>query len=180
MRGDVDEPISIVAYDPRWPLEYEAESARVRAALGPVVVAIEPFGSSAVPGLVSKPIIDILVGVADLQEAKAHVAGLVAIGYEDFGEIFVPGRIYLRKRGTAPHFNVAVTEYGKPFWETNLAVRDYLRAHPAEVLAYARHKQEAVAQGATMFSSYSQAKDAFVRGLRERALAWAAGRGAAG
>ncbi|MDI1433860.1 GrpB family protein [Polyangium sorediatum] len=179
MRGDVDEPISIVAYDARWPLDFEAEAARVRAALGPVVVAIEPFGSSAVPGLVSKPIVDILVGVADLQEAKPHVAGLVAIGYEDFGEIFVPGRIYLRKRGAAPHFNVAVTEHGGPFWAGNLAVREYLRAHPAEVEAYARHKREAVERGATMFSSYSQAKDEFVRGLRERALAWAAGRGAA-
>ncbi|MDI3286363.1 GrpB family protein [Polyangium sp. 15x6] len=178
MRGDVDEPISIVEYDARWPLEYAAESARVRAALGPLVLAIEPFGSSAVPGLVSKPIIDILVGVADLEEAKPHVAGLVALGYEDFGQIFIAERIYLRKRGTPPHFNVAVTEHGGPFWVANLAVRDYLRSHPAEVEAYARHKEEAVARGATMFSSYSQAKDAFVRGLRERALAWAAGRAA--
>ncbi|MDI1444815.1 GrpB family protein [Polyangium sp. 6x1] len=176
MRGDIDEPISIVAYDPRWPLDYEAESLRVRAALGPVVRAIEPFGSAAVPGLVSKPIVDILVGVADLQEAKPHVAKLVAIGYEDFGQIFVAERIYLRKRGTPPHFNVAVTAYGGPFWETNLAVRDYLRSHPAEVEAYARHKREAVEAGATMFSSYSQAKDVFLRGLRERALAWTVGR----
>lgn len=169
---DVDEPISISDYDPGWPAHYEQEQQRVRDALGPIVLVTEHFGSSAVPGLVSKPIIDILVGVRDLAEATLHVPALEALGYENFGEIFVPGRLYLRKRGVTPCFNVAITEVASPFWATNLMVRDYLRAHPDEVAEYARHKREAVQQGATMFSSYSQAKEPFLSALRERAERW--------
>lgn len=169
---DVDEPISICEYDPGWPAHYEQEQQRVRDALGPIVLATEHFGSSAVPGLASKPIIDILVGVRALGEASLRAPALEAMGYENFGEIFVSGRLYLRKRGAPPHFNVAITELGSPFWATNLMVRDYLRAHPHEVAEYARHKREAVQQGATMFSSYSQAKEPFLSALRERAERW--------
>lgn len=174
--GDIDEPISISEYDPHWPVLYEQEQRRVRDALGPMVLAVEHFGSSAVPGLLSKPIIDILVGVRDLSEAGLRVPALVALGYENFGEIFVPGRLYLRKRGAFPHFNVAVTELGSRFWIANVAIRDYLRAHPDEVAEYARHQREAVQHGATMFSSYSQAKEPFLAGLRERAERWSAAR----
>lgn len=170
--SDIDEPISICDYDPGWPAHYEQEQQRVRDVLGSIVLVIEHFGSSAVPGLVSKPIIDILVGVRDLAEAKLRAPALAGLGYEDFGEIFVPGRLYLRKRGALPHFNVAITELDSPFWTTNLIVRDYLRVHPHEVTEYARHKREAVQQGATMFSSYSQAKEPFLSALRERAERW--------
>jgi GrpB-like predicted nucleotidyltransferase (UPF0157 family) len=170
--SDVDEPISICDHDPSWPAHCEQEQQRVRDVLGPIVLATEHFGSSAVPGLVSKPIIDILVGVRDLAEAKLRAPALAELGYEDFGEIFVPGRLYLRKRGALPHFNVAITELGSPFWTTNLIVRDYLRVHPHEVTEYAWHKREAVQQGATMFSSYSQAKEPFLSALRQRAERW--------
>jgi GrpB-like predicted nucleotidyltransferase (UPF0157 family) len=171
--SDVDEPISICDHDPGWPAHYQQEQQRVRDVLGPIVLATEHFGSSAVPGLVSKPIIDILIGVRDLAEARLRAPALAELGYENFGEIFVPGRLYLRKRGALPHFNVAITELDSPFWTMSLIVRDYLRAHPREVSEYARHKREAVQQGATMFSSYSQAKEPFLSALRQRAERWA-------
>lgn len=114
----------------------------MRDVLGSIVLATEHFGSSAVPGLLSKPIIDILVGVRDLGEAKLRAPALAALGYENFGEIFVPGRLYLRKRSALPHFNVAITELGSPFWATNLirsalrradAVPEHVRDHPRHI-----------------------------------------------
>ncbi len=99
---------------------------------------------------------------------------LVALGYEDFGEIFVAGRAYLRKRDAVPGFNLAITEVGGAFWNASVAVRDYLLAHSSEVDAYAQQKRDAVARGATLFSSYSRDKEPFVRALRDRAMAWAA------
>jgi GrpB-like predicted nucleotidyltransferase (UPF0157 family) len=95
-----------------------------------------------------------------------------ASGYEDFGEIFIPGRLYLRRRGP-PHFNVAMAEEGGLFFRAQVAVRDYLRAHPDEVRAYAEEKRKAYDRGARLFSTYSQQKNAFVTSLVERALAWA-------
>lgn len=171
----VDEPISLVEPDPRWPALYTSEAERVRGVLGAVATRLEHVGSTAVPGLAGKPIVDLLVGVRTLDEGKAVTPRLVALGYEDFGEVFIPGRLYLRRRGP-PHFNVAIAEEGGAFFTSQLAVRDYLRAHPDEVKAYADEKRKAYEHGARLFSTYSQQKNAFVTSLVERALAWALAR----
>jgi GrpB-like predicted nucleotidyltransferase (UPF0157 family) len=172
---DVDEPITLSDYDPAWPALYQAEASRVRAALGPVVEALEHFGSTAVPGMAGKPIVDLLVGVRGLEEVAPLISAVEALGYENFGEIFFRGRLYLRRRGP-PHFNLAITVKDGPFWNTQLAVRDYLRSHPDEARAYAESKREAYAQGARMFSNYSQHKGPFLAGLVQRAEAWRATR----
>jgi GrpB-like predicted nucleotidyltransferase (UPF0157 family) len=174
--SEVDEPITITAYDPAWPALFAAERDRVERALGEIVTRVEHFGSTAVPGMAGKPIVDLLVGVRDLAEAAGRAAALEAIGYENFGEIFLPGRLYLRRRGP-PHFNVAVTEDGGAFWDAQIVLRDFLRAHPDEAAAYAAMKRAAYAGGAHLFSTYSQAKGPFLAALKERAEAWREGRG---
>lgn len=170
-RPDVDEPILVVDYDPEWPLLFETERDRIRGALGSVATSIEHFGSTAVPGMSGKPIIDLLVGVADLPAASTRIPPLEALGYENFGEIFFAGRIYLRRRG-ATNYNIAMTVQGGPFWSAQLVVREFLRTHPAEAAAYSESKRLAYASGARMFSSYSQGKGPFLAGLIERANAW--------
>jgi GrpB-like predicted nucleotidyltransferase (UPF0157 family) len=177
--GDVDEPILVVEADPAWPALYAIEAARLRDALDAAALTIEHVGSTAVPGLAGKPVVDLLIGVPRLDEAAGLAGRLVALGYEDFGEIFIPGRRYLRRRGP-PDFNVAIAETGGSFHRSQLAVRDYLRAHPDEVRAYAAAKREAFARGARQFSTYTQDKHAFVAELVERALAWAGAAGARG
>ncbi|GIK84809.1 MAG: hypothetical protein BroJett026_02900 [Betaproteobacteria bacterium] len=172
--SDIDETITLVESDPQWPALFAAESARVSAALADIATHIEHVGSTAVPGLAGKPIVDLLVGVRSLDEGRAGARRLAALGYEDFGEVFIPGRLYLRRRGP-PHFNVAIAEDGGAFFASQLAVRDYLRSHPDEAKAYADEKRKVHAAGARLFSTYSQGKHAFVASLVERALAWAAG-----
>jgi GrpB-like predicted nucleotidyltransferase (UPF0157 family) len=126
---DIDEPIVIVPYDPSWPALFDEERRRITPALGDIVTGVEHFGSTAVPGMAGKPIVDLLVGVADLALASSRIAGLERLGYENFGEIFIPGRIYLRRRGACP-FNIAMTLEGGAFWDSQLVLRDYLRVHP--------------------------------------------------
>jgi GrpB-like predicted nucleotidyltransferase (UPF0157 family) len=174
--GGIDEEITVGPYDPSWPALFAAEAPRVADALGDVVTRIEHFGSTAVPGMDGKPVVDLLVGVRDLQAAAAGVSPLEALGYENFGEIFIRGRLYLRRRGP-PHFNVAVTEDGGAFWTDQLAVRDYLRAHPDEARAYAAHKHAVYEAGARLFSTYSQAKAPLLEALAVRARRWRAGQG---
>ena len=103
--SDVDEPITVVDYDGAWPALFEQERRRVQSALGDVVTRVEHFGSTAVPGMAGKPIGDLLVGVRALQAASAHIPALEALGYENFGEIFILGRVYLRRRGPL-NFNI--------------------------------------------------------------------------
>jgi GrpB-like predicted nucleotidyltransferase (UPF0157 family) len=168
---EVDEPIVLAEYDPDWPGLFVAERGRIEAALGEIATRIEHFGSTAVPGMAGKPIVDVMVGVRDLGSAADRISALEALGYENFGEIFIPGRVYLRRRGP-PHFNIAMTVEGGPFWNTQIMIRDYLRKHPPEVAAYCESKRSAYAQGCRMFSTYSQAKGPHLTALLERARQW--------
>ena len=168
---DIDEPIVIVPYDPSWPAQFDDECRRIAPALGDVATGVEHFGSTAVPGMAGKPIVDLLVGVDDLARASSRIAGLERLGYENFGEIFIAGRIYLRRRGACA-FNIAMTLKGGAFWDSQLVLRDYLRGHPDEAAAYVSAKQAAYASGARMFSTYSQGKRTFLEALHERARSW--------
>ncbi len=172
-KPEVDEPISIVGYDPMWPSLFEGEQRRVQDLLGDRITGVEHFGSTAVVGMSGKPIIDLLVGVTDLRVAYANVPDLQSIGYENFGEIFIPGRLYLRRRG-AQNFNIAMTVEGGEFWRLQLMVRDYLRAHPEEIAAYSKSKRDTFDSGAGLYSTYSKAKAPFLSGLVERATRWSA------
>ena len=165
-RALLDEAISLVPSDSAWPDLAAEESARVRAAL--VDADIEHIGSTAVPGLDGKAIIDLLIGVRELTPS------LRIPDYEALGEAGVAGRLYFRKRGPVS-YNVQVVELGGPLWRDALLLRDYLRAHPEERGRYAAGKREAIASGATTLLRYSDAKAALVEGLLERARRWAPG-----
>jgi len=165
-RALLDEAISLVPSDSAWPDLAAEESARLRAAL--VDADIEHIGSTAVPGLDGKAIIDLLIGVRELAPS------LRIPDYEAFGEAGVPGRLCFRKRGPVS-FNAQVVERGGPLWRDALVLRDYLRAHPEERGRYASGKREAIASGATTLLRYSDAKAALVEGLLERARRWAPG-----
>jgi GrpB-like predicted nucleotidyltransferase (UPF0157 family) len=163
---DIDEPIRIVPYDARWPELFEAERRRLESRLGARIAGIAHFGSTAVEGMSAKPIIDILIGTEHFPPDASTREALVALGYEDLGEAGVPGRIYLRMRGENA-FNIALAAHGGDLWNDNLALRDYLRAHPDVALAYSEEKKRALAAGATLLA-YSKNKADFVSTLVAR------------
>jgi GrpB-like predicted nucleotidyltransferase (UPF0157 family) len=175
---DVDEPIQLVEPDPRWPELFRGEAERVRAAVGDAALGIEHVGSTSVP-LVGKPIVDLLIGVESLEIGRAITPRLVGLGYQDFGDVFIPERLYLRRRG-ALQFNIAIAKEGGWFFSSQIAVREYLRAHPEAAEAYAAEKRRAYAQGARLFSTYSREKHDFVTALVAEALEWASANHAPG
>jgi GrpB-like predicted nucleotidyltransferase (UPF0157 family) len=169
---DVDEVITIVEYDRRWPGLFEAERVCIADELRAGVTRIEHFGSTAIPGMAAKPIVDLLVGVAELGTPSGLVEdALDRLGYESFGEIFFPGRLYLRKRGP-PHFNAAIAKDSGEFWNAQIIVRDYLLCHSDEAERYSAEKRASYLAGATLFSTYSQSKGPFLEALKDRALQW--------
>ncbi len=96
----------IVEYDPRWPILFEQERARLLATTGPLLAAIEHVGSTAVPGLAANPIIDIMGGVRNLSKVARYVVALEGIGYEYVAqyEVYIPERRYFRKPRTGQGF----------------------------------------------------------------------------
>ena len=165
---DSDEPIRVVTYDPAWHDLGRELVRQISAQLCAVHVDVAHIGSTAVPGLAAKPIIDIQVGCAprDTDEVVAHVR---QIGFEHLGQTGGPGREYLRRRVGQP-VNIAVVELGGPLWADNIRFRDYLRAHPDVAARYARAKLRA-ADEAGALRAYSALKASTVSKIMHEALA---------
>jgi GrpB-like predicted nucleotidyltransferase (UPF0157 family) len=166
------EPLEVVAYDPAWPRLYEQEAARVRAALGEDVVEIEHIGSTAVPGLAGKPVIDVSVGLRRPELSREQVAAVEALGYEYLGENGIPGRLFFRRSeaGTRTH-HLHFVEVDGEHWHRHRAFRDYLRSHPDEAGRYAAEKLRLAAQASTQ-GGYWERKQPYANALFERAWAW--------
>lgn len=164
--------VEVMAYDARWVKLYQSEAAAIRAVLGEYALGLEHIGSTAVPGLMAKPIVDILIGAHKGSEPRIAMIGLGRLGYEYLGEDGRrPGRYFWRKRGTDA-FNVSVVPYRGAMWESNLAVRDFLRTHPGWVERYGQIKLRAADASETSMLGYQNHKREFVDELRHAALAW--------
>ncbi len=167
--------IAIVDYDPRWPTVFSDLATPVHAALGVVCLAIERVGSTAVPGLATKAIIDLDVVVRSRADIPRVTAALARLGYQHKGDGGIPGReAYAAPPGSPPHHLYVVTA-DAPELRRHLLFRDYLRRHPNEVEAYGALKREIAARVSGDRVAYTDAKTAFV----EAALAAAAQEGSA-
>jgi ribonuclease-3 len=159
-----DEPVSLSDFDPRWPSLAQEEIARIRGAL-PEAKLVH-VGSTAVPGMVAKPVVDLLIGLRELP------AALRLPDYEAWGEAGIPGRLFFRKRNNGQAFNAHVVVQGGKFWEDTLLLRDYLAAHPDEAAAYGARKREVLATGAATLLRYSAGRARAMAELLERARHW--------
>ena len=122
--------VTVVAYDPSWIVEYEKEAKRISGILGENVVEIYHIGSTSVPGLAAKPIIDIMPVVKSLERVDAVSEEFESIGYEYLGEFGMTGRRYLRKGGDERTHQVHIFQReDQKNIRRHLAFRDYLRVH---------------------------------------------------
>ncbi len=165
--------IVVADYDSAWPRLFQIERVRVGAALGPQALAIEHVGSTSVPGLAAKPIIDLLVGVPDLSVARTTtIDPLVALGYTYLPEYesFLPDELFFRKGMPGPWtHHIHVMETTNPRWEGFILFRDYLRARPDKAKAYGDLKKQLAAAFGEDIASYRNAKHAFVTKTMEEA-----------
>lgn len=153
--------ISVDPYDHSWARSYQLIRKRVRGAFGDIALAIEHVGSTAVPGLAAKPIIDVdvLVARGRLREA---IRLLDEIGYQHEGDLGIPGREAFRSRDPSPAHHLYVCIAGTPEWERHLRFRDELRADPSLAAAYAELKRTLAARHAGDRDAYTVAKSRFV------------------
>jgi GrpB-like predicted nucleotidyltransferase (UPF0157 family) len=171
MAHEIDEPIRVVDYEPRWADWYAADAEELSRALGTRLRELQHFGSTAVPGTAAKPIIDILVAPVDWPLAATDRSTLERLGYEYLGEANVSGREYFRRR-TAHDTNHAVVRWGSPLWCNNLLLRDFLRAHEDRAAEYGRAKQETWQNGTRTLLAYSDRKAHIVTTLLNAAQRW--------
>ena len=159
--------------DPAWREAFEAEARRLTPVFGENLVKIHHIGSTAIPGLAAKPVIDMLPEVGDIRLVDALNDTLQELGYGARGEFGLPGRrFFTRDVAGRRTYNVHVYERGNPEVGRHLAFRDYMITHPKEALAYGHLKVELARRYPLDFEAYMDGKDAFVTEMERRALAW--------
>ena len=169
--GVLNEPIELAAPAAAWADWYDDEASRLRPAV-PGGVVVEHFGSTAVPGLLSKPVVDILIGVGAQRDIAAVAAALADLGYERVGEGGVPQTAFLRRRidDRAFHARIAVVE--SEVFRDAILLRDYLRSSSDARRTYAAAKREIYAEGHRRALDYGDAKGLAVEELLKAAKAW--------
>ena len=173
--GGVSMPqhVRVVPPDPAWAEGYRRERALLMPVFGPLLVELHHIGSTAVEGLWAKPILDLMPVVTSLEAVDRLDPELEALGYQCMGEFGIPGRRYFRKGGDHRTHQLHVFQAGdRKNILRHLAVRDYLRACPAEREAYGALKRWLAGQYPEDIEGYCDGKDAFVRALERRALDW--------
>lgn len=167
-------PVLLSDYDPRWPALFEQERARIVEALAPYVLAVEHFGSTAVPGLAAKPTVDLMVGIFRLSDAPRCIPRMQALGYEYLPELeaTLPERRFFRRgpKGAGTH-HAHMVEVGSAFWERHLLFRDHLRAHADVRDAYAQLKRELAGRHGEDREAYTDAKTPFIEAAVKKARA---------
>ena len=162
------ERVVLVEYDPAWPHLYAREEARIREVLGDTAVQIEHTGSTSVPGLAAKPIVDIVLVVPDSADEPAYVPALEAAGY--VLRIREPDWFEHRVlKGTAPKVNLHVFSPGCPEVERMLRFRDHLRRDAGDRELYERTKRELAQRDWKYVQHYADAKSDVVEEILERA-----------
>lgn len=154
--------ITVVDYDHAWPVVFETLRARLTVALGDVAAAIEHVGSTAVPGLAAKPVIDIDVVVRSPFDVPPAIARLEAMGYQHRGSLGIEGREAFRQPGGLPPHHLYVCVAGNLALTNHLAVRDFLRASPDRAAEYGVLKKQLAAAAPQDGEGYTSGKTRFL------------------
>ena len=156
--------VQLVPYTPEWATLFQTERARLQQALGADALDIQHIGSTAVPDLAAKPILDLGVAVAADSVVSGCIPRLTALGYT-YREYRGPGEGHFFDQGTEQQLThyLHLLSIGEPGWRNYLLFRDYLRAQPEARAAYMRLKEDLVSQYAEDRAAYSAAKASFIQ-----------------
>lgn len=167
--------IVVVPYDSGWPEKYQQEAEKISAIFGQELISIHHIGSTANPGMSTKPVIDIMPVVRDIEAVDAFNPAMIQLGYEPQGENGIPGRRFFVRGGDAHRtHHVHTYQPGNPEVDRHLDFRDYLIAHPEEAQQYASLKMELARQYPHDIDAYMAGKDALIKKTIHRAHPWRA------
>jgi GrpB-like predicted nucleotidyltransferase (UPF0157 family) len=168
--------VEVVPHNPQWRDAFEAEAKQVAAALGEHVVAVHHIGSTAIPNIYAKPVVDLLVEIRDITEVDNRSSAMESLGYEVMGEYGIPGRRYFRKdnaEGIRTH-HLHAFEAGSAEVERHLTFRDYMVAHPVDAQRYSELKRRLAEEHPQSMDGYMDGKDGFIKEMERRAAWWRA------
>lgn len=162
-------PVVIVDYDPLWPRQFDTLRTRIAQLLEGLAAAIEHVGSTAVPGLAAKPVIDLDVLLRSASDLPAAISKLTTDGYEHRGDLGIQGREAFWRPPGSVHHHLYVCPPNSPEYRRHIAFRDYLRKNPDTADAYAELKRQLATAHRNDREAYNRGKENFVKDTLERA-----------
>ena len=177
MKKPMSDKVRLHSYNPIWSAAYETEADALKKIFGNSLIQIEHIGSTAIPGIKAKPIIDILISVNRIGVAEEMIPEMEALSYEHRGEFGIPGRRYFRKftNGERSH-HVHIYQSGHKAITRYLDFRDYLRIHPDRAQAYSQLKEELAVNFRDDRAMYSESKTDFILETNRLAAEWRKGK----
>lgn len=166
--------VEVVAYSNSWRESFEDEADRISEALAMAITSIHHIGSTSVPGMCAKPIIDILIEARSLKNLDEQTIEMEKLGYEALGEFGISGRRYFRRSNSTGirRYQVHAFKSGSTDCQRHLAFRDYLIAHPAVALQYSELKGRLAKRFADDIDAYIDGKESFIKTHEAKALLW--------
>jgi GrpB-like predicted nucleotidyltransferase (UPF0157 family) len=167
--------VIVVPHDPNWAEAYVLASREVTRAMGINLLTIHHIGSTSIPGIYAKPVIDMMALVSDIAAVDHCNAPMQSLGYEAMGEFGIPGRRYFRRDNSAGDrsHQLHTFQVDSPNVDRHLAFRDFMRAHPKLAIRYSDLKRQLAAAHPTDIEAYMDGKDGFIKEMEARALTWA-------
>ena len=166
--------VKVVPYNGDWPGLYQLEVVRLREVLGSEIVSTSHIGSTAIPDMSAKPVIDILLEVKNISKIDDYNDEMIGLGYNPRGELGIPGRRYFSREEPVDvrTHHIHAFQSGNIGIERHLAFRDYMIAHPDDARKYAQLKTNLAQEFRWDIDGYMDGKDPFVKEMEEKALHW--------
>ncbi len=168
----MSDAVIIAPYDPEWPAIFQAIGRELRAALGDGALRIDHIGSTSIPGMSAKPVVDIQISVIGLEPAAAYEAALARCGFDWRADNPDLTKRYFRERAGARRTHIHVRRAGSFSEQAALLFRDYLRADPDDAAAYSELKRRLAAEHRDRREAYLDAKTPFIWQVMRRAAEW--------
>ena len=155
--------VEVVFYNPNWKEMYKEESGKVKNILSDIIIDIHHIGSTAIPGIKAKPVIDILVEVKDIEGVDQYNHKMKELGYEVMGEYGIPKRRFFRKGGDKRTHHIHIFQVDNEEIERHIKFKEYLIAHPDKAREYSRLKEELANKYTYDVENYTNHKSYFIQ-----------------
>ena len=164
--------VEIVESNPKWPDEFNFEKLKLKEVLGELALEIHHIGSTSIPGLAAKPIIDIIIEISSLSALDQQTSVMNSLGYEAKGEYGIDGRRYFIKGGSDRSHQIHAFKTGDSNIYRHIAFRDYLQSHPEVMQEYAILKRKLAKVCNDDIDMYCDGKDEFIKLQESKAIMW--------
>ena len=164
--------VGIVSYDPNWKDMYKEESEKIKNVLSDIIIDIHHVGSTAIPGIKAKPVIDILVEVKDIEAVDRYNYKMKDLGYEVMGEYGIPKRRFFRKGENNRTHHIHIFQVENEEIERHINFKEYLIAHPDKAREYSKLKEKLANKYTHGVEYYTNGKGDFIKEIDKKAKLW--------